>query len=97
MSQNISGIHKIFSYPLIYSLTQIIMSGVSVRSALVKKIINENAKVLDIGCGTAKILESLPLVDYYGYDISEKYISYAKKNTNLKEINFTVKNLTLMN
>ena len=79
MSQNISGIHKIFSYPLIYSLVQIIMSGVSVRSTLVKKIINKNAKILDIGCGTGKILESLPAVDYYGYDISKKYINYAKK------------------
>jgi SAM-dependent methyltransferase len=95
MSLNISGIHKIFSYPLIYSLTQIIMSGVSVRSALVKKIINENAKVLDIGCGTAKILESLPLVDYYGYDISKKYISYAKKKYKSKRNKFYCKKFNI--
>jgi 2-polyprenyl-3-methyl-5-hydroxy-6-metoxy-1,4-benzoquinol methylase len=88
MSQNISGIHKIFSYPLIYSLVQIIMSGVSVRSTLVKKIINKNAKILDIGCGTGKILESLPAVDYYGYDISKKYINYAKKKYKSKRNKF---------
>ena len=89
--QNISGIHKIFSYPLIYSLTQIIMSGVSVRSALVKKIINADAKVLDIGCGTAKIIDSLPSVDYYGYDISKKYINYARKRYKSKRNNFFCK------
>ena len=95
MSQNISGIHKIFSYPLIYSLTQIIMSGVSVRSALVKKIVNENAKILDIGCGTGKILESLPAVDYYGYDISKKYISYAKKKYKSKRNKFYCKKFNI--
>ena len=95
MSQNISGIHKIFSYPLIYSLTQIIMSGVSVRSALVKKIVNENAKILDIGCGTGKILESLPAVDYYGYDISKKYINYAKKKYKSKRNKFYCKKFNI--
>ena len=79
MSQKTSGIHKIFSYPFFYSLTQKIMSGVSTRSFLVKDIINKDDKVLDIGCGTAKIIESLPPVYYYGYDISKKYINYAKK------------------
>ena len=97
MSQNTSGVHKIFSYPLFYSLTQKIMSGVSTRDALVRNVINKNSKILDIGCGTAKIIESLPVVDYYGYDISKKYISYAKKNTIQNKTNFFVKNLTQMN
>jgi 2-polyprenyl-3-methyl-5-hydroxy-6-metoxy-1,4-benzoquinol methylase len=95
MSQKLSGIHKIFSYPLIYSLTQIIMSGETVRSALVKKIINPNAKVLDIGCGTAKIIDSLPSVDYYGYDISKKYINYARKKYKSKRNNFFCKKFTI--
>ena len=89
MSQNTSGFYKIFSYPLFYSLTQKIMSGVSTRALLVKNVVNKNAKVLDIGCGTAKIIESLPpLVDYYGYDISKKYINYAKKKYTSKTNNF---------
>jgi SAM-dependent methyltransferase len=33
--------------------------------------------ILDIGCGTADILEYLPSVDYYGFDISEAYIKRA--------------------
>ena len=91
MSQNTSGIHKIFSYPLIYSLTQKIMSGVSTRSSLVKNVVNKNDNVLDVGCGTAKIIESLPAVNYYGYDISKKYITYAKKKYNSKQNNFFCK------
>ena len=91
MSQKTSGIHKIFSYPFFYSLTQKIMSGVSTRSFLVKDIISKNDKVLDIGCGTAKIIESLPSVDYYGYDISKKYIDYAKKRYNSKRNRFFCK------
>ena len=75
MSQKTHGIHKFFSFPLVYSLTQKIMSGVSTRGALVKNIINKNSKILDIGCGTAKIIESIPIVDYYGYEISDKYIN----------------------
>ena len=91
MSQNTSGVHKIFSYPLFYSLTQKIMSGVSTRDALVRNVINKNSKILDIGCGTAKIIESLPIVDYYGYDISKKYISYAKKKYNSEQNKFFCK------
>ena len=91
MSQNISGIYKILTYPLIYSLWQKIMSGESTRAALVKNIINKNDTVLDIGCGTAKILESLPLVNYYGYDINKNHISYAKKKYGLKKNNFYCK------
>lgn len=35
--------------------------------------------VLDIGCGPADILEFLPEVDYWGFDISQKYIQYASE------------------
>ena len=90
MSQKETGFHKIFSYPLIYSLTQKIMSGISVRSNLVKEI-KYNSKVLEIGCGTAKIIDSLPPVYYYGYDISKKYINYAKNKYTLKNYFFFCK------
>lgn len=37
-------------------------------------------KILDIGCGTASILEYLPEdVEYTGFDFNENYISFAKK------------------
>ena len=35
--------------------------------------------ILDIGCGTGDILNSLPHVQYVGFDINEKYINTAKQ------------------
>lgn len=36
-------------------------------------------RVLDIGCGTADILDYLPAdIDYHGFDLSEEYVSAAR-------------------
>jgi SAM-dependent methyltransferase len=35
-------------------------------------------KILDVGCGPADILDYLPDVDYWGFDISESYINQAR-------------------
>jgi len=34
-------------------------------------------KILDIGCGTADILEYLPNVEYLGFDMNNRYIQFA--------------------
>lgn len=39
----------------------------------------EGDLVLDLGCGPADILDFLPKVKYYGFDLSFKYIDRAKK------------------
>ena len=37
-------------------------------------------KILDIGCGTARILDYLPVdVDYHGFDLSQRYIRSASQ------------------
>jgi SAM-dependent methyltransferase len=36
-------------------------------------------RVLDIGCGPAEILDALPAVDYYGFDLSPTYIESARR------------------
>lgn len=36
-------------------------------------------RILDIGCGPADILESLPAVEYHGFDLSADYIKAARK------------------
>lgn len=42
--------------------------------------IQPGAKILDIGCGPAEIVSLLPKdCEYYGFDMSEKYIQEAKK------------------
>ena len=80
MSQKTKGIYKIFSNTYFYLFVQKIMSATSFRGKVIKKIINKkNVKVLDIGCGPAEILDYLPKIKYFGYDINNDYISYAKK------------------
>ena len=79
MSQKTTGVYKILSLFFFYRFIQKIMSGVSFREKFVKKIIkNKNNYILDIGCGTADILVSIPDNYYYGFDISKNYINYAK-------------------
>ena len=86
MSQITGGVRAILSNPLIYSALQSLMGGVQERknfvSDLVKPVVG--MAILDIGCGPAKILDYLPAVDYWGFDISEEYISHAKKKFGAK-------------
>ncbi len=80
MSQKTSLLYRLLSNTLVYSLSQKIMSGTSFRAKIVKKYITKNnVNVLDVGCGPAEILESLPEVKYFGYDVNQNYINYAKK------------------
>jgi len=46
--------------------------------------IKPNDRVLDIGCGPADILSLLPAVDYYGFDMNEKYIKSAQSKLGSK-------------
>jgi SAM-dependent methyltransferase len=53
-----------------------------VRQELARTFIRaeNNWRILDVGCGTAEILRYLPLgIEYWGYDISERYIDAAKR------------------
>ena len=69
------------------------MSATSFREKIVKKYITKpNVKVLDIGCGPAEILSTLPNIQYYGFDINPIYINSAKKNMSIKQ-NFFASNL----
>ena len=80
MSQKNKGIYSLFSNTFFYSLIQRIMSATSFREKIIKKYVtNHNIKVLDVGCGPAKILGALPKISYYGFDINPQYIKSAKK------------------
>ena len=92
MSQKNKNLYKVLSNTYMYSFFQRIMSGTSFRSKIIKKYITrENVKVLDLGCGPAEIIESLPNVKYYGFDINPIYINYAKKKYKNKGIFFCKK------
>ena len=82
MSQVTSGLRAILSSPRFYTGFQNLLSARGSRKLLVNRYFNlkPGARVLDIGCGTANILEVLPdNVDYIGFDLSESYIEYARK------------------
>lgn len=82
MAQINSGLRSILSNPFIYDALQNIMGAHKVRTELVEKFIKPTSaiRILDIGCGTAEILNYLPEdVIYSGYDISSEYIAVAKK------------------
>ena len=57
------------------------MSGNSFRKKILKENVKDkNLKILDIGCGSAEILNYIPVNEYYGYDIDPNSIQVAKKN-----------------
>lgn len=79
MSQVTTGIRSILSSPKIYDAFQDLMGAKKVRLELVERYIRaeRNMRILDIGCGTARILDYLPEVDYHGFDFSQTYINNA--------------------
>lgn len=80
MAQITSGVRAVLSHPLVYKTFQRLMGPPTTRRNFVAKFIRPqaNMKVLDIGCGPADILDDLPAVDYYGFDISLAYIESAQ-------------------
>jgi SAM-dependent methyltransferase len=65
--------------PFVYQLFSLMVGAKHSRSVYVNNFVKPEAgdKILDIGCGPADILDHLPKVDYYGFDISPSYIDAA--------------------
>jgi SAM-dependent methyltransferase len=81
MAQITSGIRSILSHPAIYNFTQNFLGVRKARKTLVEEYFpkRKGLRVLDIGCGTAEILEFLPEdIQYVGFDASREYIEQAK-------------------
>lgn len=81
MGQVTSGSRAILSNPSIYRAFQNLMGAHRGRINLADEFIRpfQGCSILDIGCGPADILEYLPGVDYWGFDIDKAYIEQAKK------------------
>ena len=81
MSQITTGIRSVLSSPKVYDIFQDLMGAKKVRQELVSKHIRPKSgfRILDIGCGTARMLDYLPDVDYHGFDLSQTYIDEAVK------------------
>lgn len=80
--QNTNGILSILNSPFIYTKFERIMGSMTKYKMLINEFMKPRpfSRILDIGCGTADILNLLPsTIDYVGYDLSSKYINFAKK------------------
>ena len=77
--QKTTGIYSVLSSASAYELFITLIGGKRKRSILVEKYIRpeKGMKILDCGCGPAKIVEFLPDVDYLGIDLSPAYIKKA--------------------
>lgn len=75
-----SGIRTVLSRPLVYDALQKLAGARRMRRELAACFIRaeDGDRILDVGCGTAGILEALPNVEYVGFDINGRYIAAAR-------------------
>jgi 2-polyprenyl-3-methyl-5-hydroxy-6-metoxy-1,4-benzoquinol methylase len=91
------GVRSLLSSPFVYDLFTKLIGETSYRKTLVEQYIcpQEGDRILDIGCGTGKIVQYLPNVDYLGFDASQEYIKTAQvefyKETKNSALNKKVK------
>ena len=81
VNQSNKGLYRLLNFAFVYNTWQFLVGGPRSRATTARKYIKAkpHERVLDIGCGTGNYFELLDKdVDYVGYDISEKYIAFAK-------------------
>src|SRR5260221_13614944 len=71
----------ILGHARVYSFFALLVGARRGRRLYIEHYVRPRAgdRVLDIGCGPADILESLPAVEYHGFDLSAVYIEAARK------------------
>ena len=76
---------SLLAVPWLYDLAQYVMRGTRYRKILAETHLKVESgdRVLDIGCGTGAMLECLPEtvppVEYVGFDMSPNYLAAARK------------------
>jgi SAM-dependent methyltransferase len=79
--QSDSGLLRWLKLPYLYNVFQAVVGG----NALGRRFIQDHIrakpgdKVIDIGCGPARVLQSLSAVEYFGFDIDPDYIAFARR------------------
>lgn len=81
MSQVSTGLRSVLSSAKVYTAFQRLVGSPHARSVVVEEFLrpSQGQRVLDIGCGPGDTLESLPTVDYVGFDPNPDYIESAKR------------------
>src|SRR5436190_23046669 len=77
--QSDSGLLRWLKLPFLYNVFQAAVGGNALRRRLIQNHVRAKPgdKVIDIGCGPAQALQSLPDVEYLGLDIDPDYIAFA--------------------
>ena len=80
-SELVSGVRSVFSLPWAYRAAQWLIGATRFRRHVVGELVDARPgeRVLDIGCGTADIVDDLPDCDYVGIDHSDAYIDAARQ------------------
>jgi len=77
-----TGLRGILKNALVYDLFERIVGSKKYFQLVKDRYLNLNkgARILDLGCGTAKILEFLDEdTEYFGFDLSQEYINSCKE------------------
>ena len=79
--QSDSGLLRWLKVPFLYNVFQAAVGGNALRRRLIQNHARARPgdKVIDIGCGSAQALQSLPDVEYLGFDIDPDYIAFARR------------------
>lgn len=79
--QKKSFFYRLLATPQLYRLSQNIFNKNKAYKALINEYLQptDGDKILDIGCGTACIVDFIPpKVSYVGFDLNSRYIEYAQ-------------------
>lgn len=74
-------LYRLLSSPQLYKISQNFFGRRKGYRILLNEymLLKEGNSVLDIGCGTADIVDFLPAnINYVGFDINSRYIAYAQ-------------------
>lgn len=76
-----SGLLRWLKVPFVYNAFQAAVGATAARRRLIQNHVRTKAgdKIIDIGCGSAPVLQWLPDVEYIGLDINPDYIAHARR------------------
>lgn len=89
--------NKLLDKPFFYDLVELLLGMDFYKTAQNKIIKYPHQSVIDIGCGTGKILNYLKPENYLGLDINEKYLNYAKKRCQRSGVIFLTQDAAKIN